>query len=250
MVGKQLKKLREAKQKSQQEVCSALNIEQSTLANYENDKRTPKIEILIKLAEYYNVSIDYILGRDSSDSDGVRSIFGYQGGDEAAMSFPHKLAAQIDYNCAKIFDLAKALGVSEKTILDWLCGKDDSYSNYYEQLSDFFGVQIRYWTSPGALSPGIEPNMEEYLLILLHRAYKEKGMLDEIYGTIEHFFPGIITISDDEEAKVISVFRELNEDSRDIIKGEMKKVLRSQRYEESVAADNSLQKTGTDNTGK
>ena len=52
MLGKQLKLLRESRQKSQQEVCSALNIEQSTLANYENGKRIPKIEILIKIAEY------------------------------------------------------------------------------------------------------------------------------------------------------------------------------------------------------
>ena len=62
MLGKQLKMLREIKGKSQQEVCSALNIEQSTLANYENDKRIPKIEILIKLAEYYNISVDCLLG--------------------------------------------------------------------------------------------------------------------------------------------------------------------------------------------
>ncbi len=62
MIGKRLKSLRESEHKSQQEVCSALNIEQSTLANYENDKRTPKIDILINLAEYYHVSVDYILG--------------------------------------------------------------------------------------------------------------------------------------------------------------------------------------------
>ena len=43
MIGKQLKFLRERKQKSQLEVCNALNIEQSTLANYENDKKDPKI---------------------------------------------------------------------------------------------------------------------------------------------------------------------------------------------------------------
>ena len=61
MIGKQLKFLRELKGKSQQEVCSILNIEQSTLANYENDKRVPKIDILIKLAEYYNVSVDCLL---------------------------------------------------------------------------------------------------------------------------------------------------------------------------------------------
>ena len=62
MIGKQLKFLRELKRKSQQEVCSILNIEQSTLANYENDKRVPKIDILIKLAEYYDVSVDFLLG--------------------------------------------------------------------------------------------------------------------------------------------------------------------------------------------
>lgn len=62
MLGKQLKLLRETMQKSQQEVCSALNIEQSTLANYENGKRIPKIEILIKIATYYKVPTDYLLG--------------------------------------------------------------------------------------------------------------------------------------------------------------------------------------------
>lgn len=69
MIGKQLKYLRELKRKSQQEVCSILNIEQSTLANYENDKRVPKIDILIKLAEYYNVSVDCLLGLKKTNSE-------------------------------------------------------------------------------------------------------------------------------------------------------------------------------------
>lgn len=64
MHSKQLKLLRNSKQKIQQEVCSALNIEQSTLANYENGKRVPKIEILIKIAEYYQCSVDFLLGID------------------------------------------------------------------------------------------------------------------------------------------------------------------------------------------
>ncbi|MCD7824587.1 MAG: helix-turn-helix domain-containing protein [Clostridiaceae bacterium] len=66
MLGKQLKILRESRQKNQQEVCAALNIEQSTLANYENGKRMPKIEILIKLAEYYQCSVDFLLGIEKS----------------------------------------------------------------------------------------------------------------------------------------------------------------------------------------
>ena len=66
MLGERLKLLRELKGKKQQEVCEALNIEQSTLANYENDRRIPKIDILIKLAEYYNISVDFILGIEKS----------------------------------------------------------------------------------------------------------------------------------------------------------------------------------------
>lgn len=64
---KQLKSLRESIQKTQQEVCQDLNIEQSTLANYENGRRIPRIEILIKLAEYYKCSIDYLLGLDHTE---------------------------------------------------------------------------------------------------------------------------------------------------------------------------------------
>lgn len=64
MFSKQLKLLRDLNKKSQQEVCSALNIEQSTLANYENGRRVPKTEILIKIAEYYNCSVDFLLGID------------------------------------------------------------------------------------------------------------------------------------------------------------------------------------------
>ena len=80
MLGKQLKMLREIKDKSQQEVCSALNIEQSTLANYENDKRIPKIEILIKLAEYYNVSVDCLLGLKKVGSNGNCENYFYEEG--------------------------------------------------------------------------------------------------------------------------------------------------------------------------
>ena len=38
-------------------------IEQALLSKYESGKRIPPTETLIILADYYNVSIDYILGR-------------------------------------------------------------------------------------------------------------------------------------------------------------------------------------------
>ena len=128
-IGKQLKLLRESKHKNQQEVCYALNIEQSTLANYENDKYIPKVDILIKLANYYNVSVDYLLGLKNTTS----------------------------YENPKITDTGQ---------------------------------------------------------------------------------------------KLLNTFIKLNEDNQDIIIGEAKKLLKEQYYEESVSAEESLKRTGTDNLGK
>jgi transcriptional regulator with XRE-family HTH domain len=61
-IGDRIKKLREEKGLMQQDVCNTLGIEQSTLANYENNRRIPKIDVLIEIANYYGVSLDYLVG--------------------------------------------------------------------------------------------------------------------------------------------------------------------------------------------
>jgi transcriptional regulator with XRE-family HTH domain len=55
--------LREEKGIGQQELCNFLGIEQSTLANYENDRRTPKAEMISKIADYFGTTSDYLLCR-------------------------------------------------------------------------------------------------------------------------------------------------------------------------------------------
>ncbi|WP_083122541.1 helix-turn-helix domain-containing protein [Megasphaera sp. DISK 18] len=62
-LGDKLKKLREKKGLMQRDVCLALKIEQSTLANYENNRRIPSLDVLIALADYYGTSLDYLAGR-------------------------------------------------------------------------------------------------------------------------------------------------------------------------------------------
>ena len=58
-----LKKLRIAKKKTQLQVQMDTGVEQALLSKYENGIRVPPTETLIILADYYNVSIDYIVGR-------------------------------------------------------------------------------------------------------------------------------------------------------------------------------------------
>ena len=58
-----LKKLRLQKKKTQLQVQMDTGIEQALLSKYEGGKRIPPTETLIALADYYNVSMDYIMGR-------------------------------------------------------------------------------------------------------------------------------------------------------------------------------------------
>lgn len=58
-----MKKLREKLQLTQVQVAKDLNLSKQTYNYYENGKRNPDMETLIKIADYYNVSIDYLLGR-------------------------------------------------------------------------------------------------------------------------------------------------------------------------------------------
>lgn len=57
-----LKKLREFEDKKQSDIAEILGICQNTYSQYETGARQLPVEILIKLAEFYFVSTDYILG--------------------------------------------------------------------------------------------------------------------------------------------------------------------------------------------
>lgn len=47
----------------QTEIASYLNVRQSTYSDYENGKINIPIEMLIKIADFYQVSLDYLVGR-------------------------------------------------------------------------------------------------------------------------------------------------------------------------------------------
>lgn len=64
--GERLKELRFKNRYTQKQVADDLGMTFSALSQYENGKRTPKNEVLIQLAAYYNVSVDYLLGLNNN----------------------------------------------------------------------------------------------------------------------------------------------------------------------------------------
>lgn len=61
-LGERLKNLRIDNRFTQKEVVEKLGITGSTLSQYERNKRVPKNDLLVQLADLYNVSTDYLLG--------------------------------------------------------------------------------------------------------------------------------------------------------------------------------------------
>lgn len=58
-----LKELRKEKGLSQIAVQMQTGIEQALISKYENGERVPPTEMLMQLADFYGVSMDYIMGR-------------------------------------------------------------------------------------------------------------------------------------------------------------------------------------------
>ena len=77
-----LKKLRQERNISQLKLALDLNMNQNTISRYESMEREADYETLIKFADYFGVSLDYLLGRSENKQDQLA------------------LAAELGYGCA------------------------------------------------------------------------------------------------------------------------------------------------------
>ena len=115
MFAERLRELREKHGLTQKELGNALNVTSQTISNYEIGKREPEISEFIKLADYFGVSIDYLIGRTNTMMEQNEKIY-YSVIESIVVPKSFK-DNQID---AIIRDLAN--------------GKDYSWSRYKEDL--------------------------------------------------------------------------------------------------------------------
>lgn len=69
-----LKELREEKKITQKEVAEAIGGTQSNLAKWEKEKIQPAADMIIKLADFFGVSADYLLGRTDDFGNAIASL--------------------------------------------------------------------------------------------------------------------------------------------------------------------------------
>ncbi|MEG2144320.1 MAG: helix-turn-helix transcriptional regulator [Oscillospiraceae bacterium] len=60
--GMRLKELREKRHLSQGEAADRMGVTRSTISAYECNTKTPRLEVIVKMAIVYNTSVDFMLG--------------------------------------------------------------------------------------------------------------------------------------------------------------------------------------------
>lgn len=68
-----LKELRENKNLLSKDFAAIMNVEPATITNWEKGNRFPKDDVLVKIADYFECSIDYLLGRTDNPSAKIYS---------------------------------------------------------------------------------------------------------------------------------------------------------------------------------
>ena len=66
--------MRKNKNISQEELANIINVTKATISNWENNKGYADGELLIKMAEYFGVTTDYLLGFNQEDLDRIKTL--------------------------------------------------------------------------------------------------------------------------------------------------------------------------------
>ena len=69
-----IKLLRQQNGHNQVEFARIMNVTKQCVSNWENDNVVPSIEMLVKLADYFRVSTDYLLGRNCDEIINVSGL--------------------------------------------------------------------------------------------------------------------------------------------------------------------------------
>lgn len=73
-LGNRLRQLRQNNRLRQDQVANLVGVNKNTMCSYENDVRQPSYEILVRLANLYRVSTDYLLGCESKRTVDVSGL--------------------------------------------------------------------------------------------------------------------------------------------------------------------------------
>ncbi|MEN8904762.1 MAG: helix-turn-helix domain-containing protein [Clostridiales bacterium] len=73
--GDKLKELRLEKKMTQEELAKIFNTGKATISHYEGNRRLPDVNTILRYADFFNVSLDYIMGKDKQKASPEKELF-------------------------------------------------------------------------------------------------------------------------------------------------------------------------------
>jgi transcriptional regulator with XRE-family HTH domain len=67
-IGERITQLRKQFNLSQDELAKQINVSRTIIGNYERNTNTPSIEVILKIAKTFNVTVDYLIGEGEMSS--------------------------------------------------------------------------------------------------------------------------------------------------------------------------------------
>ncbi len=262
---------------SQEELATRLKVSQKSISKYECGTRRPSYETLLEMSKLFNVSIDYLLG-NSTPTDVLSKPESQIGGYDNSINYwiaqtglseneiSHKLGISKDLLSDYIkertpipYKILSALSEICEVSTDCLLGiKEKSRERDFDNVLPFqydYRIAERIRNLCGSDIINTKSSFLENLLSLSSQEIFyliEYGFIPHLDTVIKlaHYFnvstDYLLCQINDSDEKFLRSFRQLSEDNKDIIVGKIKEYLKEQ-YIESVAADETLKKTGTDN---
>lgn len=138
-----IRSLRLQKGLTQEELGNSINIQKAAISKYEIGRAVPSVDILIKLADLFGVSTDYILDREQETFSRPPSISERKKGlsGEAATKLARRLkelrATKPGLTQLK---LAEIMNVTQQSVGKWESGDNAPSLDALVHIADFYGV--------------------------------------------------------------------------------------------------------------
>ena len=132
MFGERLKLLRKSRGITQEQLAEIIGVERSSIGKYEGKSKTiPSDDVKAKIADYFNVSTDYLLGR-SDVAEPTKNMFQV------------RLKTLRERAGLSQAALAKKVGVGQSTVGMWESGRNKPENAKLEALANLLGVSTDY----------------------------------------------------------------------------------------------------------
>jgi transcriptional regulator with XRE-family HTH domain len=196
--GNRLKELRIERELSQGELAKHFNTGKSTISNYENKNRLPDVNTIAKYAEFFDVTLDYIMGKSDNRKNDSITVYPPEYFENA---LPQNII--IDSQTKKLFTerakfrmvdedltkdtLAKKTGITKDLISKYLNGKSLPDIKTLKKLASALNTTSDYLLGINDNSSPNEITLIENWVVFSEGSTKRKIPTKELRNFIEQY---------------------------------------------------------------